>query len=66
MTATTPEKVCLFCRRGEEATPLVNLSFRGEALWICPQHLPVLIHDPQRLVGILPGAELLSPAEHDH
>jgi hypothetical protein len=44
----------------------VNLSFRGEALWICPQHLPVLIHDPQRLVGILPGAELLSPAEHDH
>ena len=24
----------------------------------------VLIHDPQRLVGVLPGAERLSPAEH--
>jgi hypothetical protein len=31
---------------------------------ICPQHLPVLIHNPQMLVGKLPGAEGLTPAEH--
>lgn len=63
MPAVAP-KVCLFCHRDEHQTPLVILAFRGETLHICPQHLPVLIHDPQRLVGVLPGAERLSPAEH--
>ena len=55
---------CLMCRRDSHATPLVALEYRGEKLWICPQHLPVLIHDPQSLVGHLPGAENLKPAEH--
>lgn len=63
MTGAT-EAACLFCRRGDRETPLVRLLHRGEALYICPQHLPVLIHDPGRLVGLLPGAERLAPAEH--
>ncbi len=25
--------------------------------WICPQHIPILIHDPSKLAGKLPGAE---------
>jgi len=38
----------------------------GSTIRICPQHLPVLIHDPARLVGILPGAEELQPSDvHD-
>lgn len=61
---STPEKHCLFCRRDQQVTPLVVLTFRNDALHICPQHLPILIHDPQRLVGLLPGAEALEPAEH--
>jgi len=61
---TTSDRLCLFCRRDETVTPLVTLTYRGSALFICPQHLPVLIHDPQRLVGVLPGAERLEPAEH--
>jgi hypothetical protein len=60
----TAEKHCLFCRRDEQVTPLVVLTFQGGALHLCPQHLPILIHDPQRLVGLLPGAETLEPAEH--
>ena len=28
--------------------------------------LPVMIHKPQNLVGKLPGAETLIPANHDH
>lgn len=56
--------VCLACRRDDVATPLVELVHRGQRLYICPQHLPILIHDPQRLVGLLPGAEDLAPAEH--
>jgi len=57
-------KKCLACDRGEDRVPLLRLAFRGEEFWICPQHLPLLIHDPARLVGRLPGAEHLEPAEH--
>lgn len=58
------EKTCLACDRGSDEVPLLALEYRGRALWICPQHLPILIHDPARLVGRLPGAEGLEPAEH--
>jgi hypothetical protein len=57
-------KACLLCQRDQQVTPLIQLVYRGASLWICPQHLPVLIHDPQQLVGKLPGAENLRPSEH--
>jgi hypothetical protein len=57
------EAVCLFCERDSDVTPLLTLEYRGSTIRICPQHLPVLIHDPARLVGILPGAEDLKPSE---
>ncbi len=64
----TPEKIskprCLACDRDSEETPLVTLEYLGRSLWICPQHLPVLIHDPSQLVGRLEGAERLRPADH--
>ena len=59
---TTP--ACLACKRTSRETPLIRLEYMDTAYWICPQHLPVLIHDPARLIGTLPGAERLSPAEH--
>ncbi|MFQ5604240.1 MAG: hypothetical protein ACE5HS_13315 [bacterium] len=55
---------CIACGRNSEQVPLLNLQFRGMKFFICPQHLPVLIHDPSQLIGKLPGAEDLSPAEH--
>ena len=55
---------CLACGCGADQIPLVPLEYRGARYWICPQHLPVLIHDPARLVGKLPGAEHLRPADH--
>jgi len=55
---------CLVCHRGSDATPLISLEYRGGTLRICPQHLPILIHDPAQLVGLLPGAENLAPSEH--
>lgn len=55
---------CLFCERSSEQVPLITLSYQSHTLWICPQHLPVLIHEPAQLIGKLPGAENLSPAEH--
>ena len=58
------EGTCLICRRGRDDTPLVVLEYRNTELRICPQHLPVLIHDPASLIGILPGAEKLEPDDH--
>jgi hypothetical protein len=55
---------CLACGRAADATPLIALSYRGVSYWICPQHLPILIHDPARLAGRLPGAEDMRAADH--
>jgi hypothetical protein len=64
MTEPFDPTTCLICRRGSHDTPLVVLEYRGSAMRICPQHLPVLIHDPASLIGVLPGAETLRPADH--
>ena len=59
-------KQCVACERGEDETPLVCLEYRNQRMWICPQHLPILIHNPGQLVGRIPGAENLKPADtHD-
>jgi hypothetical protein len=55
---------CLNCHRPETAAPLVSLRYAGSQAWICSSCLPVLIHQPQQLVGRLAGAENISPAAH--
>jgi hypothetical protein len=55
---------CLACERSQDEVPLVSLVYRGTAYWICPQHLPLLIHDPAQLAGKIEGAERMEPAEH--
>lgn len=55
---------CLACDRDSNATPLLPVEYRQARLWICPQHLPVLIHDPTQLTGKLAGAENMRPADH--
>ncbi len=56
--------VCLACGRGSDQLPLLSLEYRAARLWICPQHLPILIHDPVRLTGKLAGAEGMQAADH--
>ncbi|MEW6180366.1 MAG: hypothetical protein AB1522_10605 [Chloroflexota bacterium] len=58
------QQVCVYCGRGAQEVPLLLLRFRENDYWICPQHLPVLIHQPARLSGKLPGVENLEPHEH--
>ena len=62
---TTPAPQCLVCQETNETLPLLALNYRGQQYWICPQHLPMLIHQPEKLVGLLPGAERLQAQEHD-
>ena len=57
------EDACVACGRDSQEVPLLQLEFRGSEFRICPQHLPLLIHDPARLIGKLPGAEGLEPAD---
>ncbi|HTP09520.1 MAG TPA: hypothetical protein VMP08_14795 [Anaerolineae bacterium] len=59
----TPAK-CVNCERGVEEVPLLNLTHRHGGAYICPQCLPILIHQPHQLVTKLPGAEALQPHEH--
>lgn len=40
---------CLYCERESDEVPLIALIFRGLEMWICPQHLPILIHKPAQL-----------------
>jgi hypothetical protein len=61
---TDDHAACLACDRGSSEIPLIPIEYRGAQTWICPQHLPILIHDPTRLAGKLPGAEKMRPAEH--
>lgn len=65
MTRENALHVCLNCQRSESAIPLVALRYSGDQAWICSQCLPILIHQPQRLIGKLAGAESLMPAEHE-
>jgi len=49
---------CIFCQRGDEVIPLISMQYQGNQVWICPQHIPVLIHKPQRLSDKLPGMDI--------
>lgn len=57
---------CLACEQTSDEVPLINVQYRGQEFWICPQHLPILIHKPAQLAGRLPGAEKLDAAPHEH
>ena len=57
---------CLVCGHTDAEAPLIQLLYQGQSYWICPQDLPILIHKPEKLVGILPGIEKLGGIEHEH
>jgi len=62
--AHSNEPRCLACNRTGKQIPLITLEYQNQQFWICPQHLPMLIHDPRSLTGKLPGAEGMEAAEH--
>ncbi len=65
MEENTP--ACLYCDQSSDRVPLLSFEFQGQKYWICPQHLPILIHKPSQLASKLPGMEELGPVEgHDH
>ena len=51
------KKVCLVCNQNENQVPLVQVDYKQHNYFICPQHIPMLIHNPDQLEGKLPDAE---------
>jgi hypothetical protein len=58
-----PEEKCIVCERSSDEVPLILLHYQNATLWICPQHLPVLIHKPEQLADKLPGADRFGKPE---
>jgi hypothetical protein len=57
------EPRCIYCDLSSAVTPLILLTYQGGDLYICPQHLPILIHEPAKLAGKIPGVDNLKPNE---
>jgi len=51
------EKKCIVCGKTHNEIPLTNWSYRNSEFFICPQHLPTLIHKPTELASLIPGAD---------
>jgi hypothetical protein len=61
------QPLCLYCERDSLQVPLLAIQYQGRELWICPQHLPILIHKPAQFADKMPGVENLgSPEGHTH
>ncbi len=53
---------CLNCDRSTQEIPLIELRYGDGRMMICPQCLPILIHQPLRLVEKLAGAASMDGA----
>jgi hypothetical protein len=60
------QNTCLVCEQSSAQVPLITIQYQGRDFYICPQHLPILIHKPAQLADRLPGAENLADTSPDH
>ncbi len=51
---------CLVCHKTSNEIPLVKMEYKDKEIYICPQHIPLLIHEPEKLIGTLDGAEKMT------
>jgi hypothetical protein len=58
-------KSCIVCKKSSQLVPLIALQYQSQEYYICPEHFPLLIHQPEKLSGILPGADKLQGHTHE-
>ncbi len=51
------DKKCIICGKTHLEIPLTQFDYKQTNFWICPQHIPVLIHEPNKMADLLPGAD---------
>ena len=56
------KKDCLVCGRSQQEIPVTEFHYQETNFFICAQHIPILIHDPQKLTGLLPDADKMQGA----
>lgn len=54
------DKACLVCKKPSAEVPLTKFNYQDGKFYICPQHIPILIHHPEQLDGLLAGADKLT------
>lgn len=52
---------CFVCNQPQSEVPLIQFQYKDIEYHVCPEHLPIMIHSPQKLTGLLPDAEKLKP-----
>jgi hypothetical protein len=62
--SSSEKNSCVLCKQDSHQVPLVSIQYRDQQLWICSQHMPVLIHEPHKLAGVLPGTDKLEGVDH--
>lgn len=50
-------KECIVCKKTAHEIPVTKFYHKESEFYICPQHMPVIIHNPQQLIGLLDGAD---------
>lgn len=55
------EKSCIVCKKTSEEIPVTEWYYKDNTFFICPKHMPTLIHNPHELVNHLPGADGFEP-----
>ena len=50
-------KECLVCKKSSVEIPVTKFYYQENEFYICPQHMPVIIHNPQELIGLIDGAD---------
>ena len=66
MSERTGSINCKICGSSEMDVPVLQARYAGESFWICSRCLPVLIHKPEQLKGILANADKIPAADHHH
>ena len=50
-------KECLVCKKASTEIPVTKFYYQESEFYICPQHMPTIIHNPQELIGLIDGAD---------
>lgn len=56
------KKTCIVCKKSSMEMPVTKFYHKNSSFYICSQHIPVLIHNPQELVGLIDDADTLQGA----
>ena len=55
-------KACIVCKKSSFEVPVTKFYHKETDFYICSKHIPILIHKPEELVGLLDGDDELEGA----